>query len=60
MSKVFSTDEVASRNKSADLLIIINDDVYDLTQFQEDHPGGKKSKWFHSALITLPYLTWQL
>jgi cytochrome b involved in lipid metabolism len=44
MSKVFSTDEVASRNKSADLLIIINDDVYDLTQFQEDHPGGKKSK----------------
>lgn len=44
MSKIFSKEDVASHNKPTDLLIIVNDDVYDVTNFQEDHPGGKKSK----------------
>ena len=44
MSKSFKTSDVASHNKPADLWIIVDEDVYDLTSFQEEHPGGKKSK----------------
>jgi cytochrome b involved in lipid metabolism len=43
MSKTFTVEEVSSHNKPTDLLIIVNEDVWDLTKFQEDHPGGKKS-----------------
>lgn len=39
MSKVFATSDVASHNKSEDLYIIVDGDVYDLTKFQDDHPG---------------------
>lgn len=42
MSKSFSTSDVASHNKPTDLYIIVDEDVYDLTQFQDEHPGGKK------------------
>lgn len=42
MSKTFSKDDVASHNKGDSLWIIVDDDVYDLTKFQDDHPGGKK------------------
>ena len=44
MAKRFSTADVASHNKGDDLYIIVDEDVYDLTKFQEEHPGGKKSK----------------
>jgi cytochrome b involved in lipid metabolism len=44
MSKTFSTSDVASHNKTEDLFIIVDEDVYDLTKFQDDHPGGKKSE----------------
>jgi cytochrome b involved in lipid metabolism len=44
MSKTFSTQDVASHNKGDDLWIIVDEDVFDLTKFQDDHPGGKKSK----------------
>ncbi|KAH6668143.1 acyl-CoA dehydrogenase [Plectosphaerella plurivora] len=42
MSKTFTTGDVASHNKPDDLFIIVDGDVYDLTKFQDDHPGGKK------------------
>jgi alkylation response protein AidB-like acyl-CoA dehydrogenase/predicted heme/steroid binding protein len=42
MSKIFTTSDVASHNKPGDLYIIVDGDVYDLTKFQDDHPGGKK------------------
>lgn len=45
MSGVFSTDAVASHNKPDNLWIIVDEDVYDLTKFQDEHPGGKKSMW---------------
>jgi cytochrome b involved in lipid metabolism len=43
MSKVFSQSDVASHSKSDDIWIIINNDVFDVTKFQDTHPGGKKS-----------------
>lgn len=42
MSKIFTASDVASHNKSDSLYIIVDGDVYDLTKFQDDHPGGKK------------------
>lgn len=42
MSKIFTASDVASHNKSNDLYITVDGDVYDLTKFQDDHPGGKK------------------
>ncbi|KAK4098716.1 acyl-CoA dehydrogenase NM domain-like protein [Parathielavia hyrcaniae] len=42
MSKTFSQGDVASHNKPDSLWIVVDGDVYDLTKFQEDHPGGKK------------------
>lgn len=40
MSKTFSTSDVASHNKPDSLYIIVDGDVYDLTKFQDDHPGA--------------------
>ncbi|KAH7126843.1 acyl-CoA dehydrogenase/oxidase [Dendryphion nanum] len=42
MSQRFSTADVASHNKADSLYIIVDEDVYDLTKFQDEHPGGKK------------------
>lgn len=40
MSKTFSQNDVSSHNKPGDLWIIVDEDVYDLTKFQDDHPGN--------------------
>jgi cytochrome b involved in lipid metabolism len=39
MSKIFTQSDVASKNKADALWIIVDGDVYDLTKFQDDHPG---------------------
>lgn len=46
MSKSYAAGDVANHKKADDLWIIVDEDVYDLTKFQEEHPGGKKSKTF--------------
>ena len=43
MSQRFSTADVASHNKADNLWLVIDEDVYDVTKFQDEHPGGKKS-----------------
>lgn len=39
MAKTFSKDEVSSHNKSDSLWVVIDEDVYDLSKFQDEHPG---------------------
>lgn len=39
MAKTFSKEDVASHSKPDNLWVVIDEDVYDLTQFQEEHPG---------------------
>jgi Cytochrome b5-like Heme/Steroid binding domain len=39
MSKTFTQADVASHNKPNDLYIVVDEDVYDLTKFQDEHPG---------------------
>ncbi|KAJ5788478.1 Acyl-CoA dehydrogenase N-terminal [Penicillium paradoxum] len=42
MAKTFSKEEVASHNKGSSSWVIIDEDVYDVSKFQDEHPGGKK------------------
>ncbi len=49
MSKTFTKDDVAAHKSKDDLYIIVDEDVYDLTIFQNEHPGGQKS--MNSPLI---------
>ena len=39
MSQTFSASAVAAHKKADDLWIIVDEDVYDLTKFQTEHPG---------------------
>lgn len=43
MAQTYATGDVAQHNKPDSLWIIVDEDVYDVTKFQEEHPGGKKS-----------------
>ncbi|KAJ3300000.1 hypothetical protein HDU76_006182, partial [Blyttiomyces sp. JEL0837] len=40
--KKFTVEEVAKHNKEDDCYIIINSKVYDVTNFLDGHPGGKR------------------
>jgi len=42
MSKIYSLSEVAKHKSDNDCWIIVKGNVYDVTKFLADHPGGKK------------------
>lgn len=39
MAKTFSKDDVASHGKGDSMWIVIDEDVYDVSKFQDEHPG---------------------
>ena len=41
MTSEYTRDEVSFHNVVGDAWIIINNDIYDITDFLDDHPGGK-------------------
>ncbi|KAE9372837.1 cytochrome b5 [Stipitochalara longipes BDJ] len=47
MSSAFTLIQVSSHNTTSDLWIVINDEIYDVTEFQKTHPGGDSilNKW---------------
>jgi cytochrome b involved in lipid metabolism len=57
MSKTFSQSDVASHNKGDNLWIIVDEDVYDLTKFQDEHPG--KSSQCSLLRMALTFSRWQ-
>ncbi|ORZ15017.1 cytochrome b5-like heme/steroid binding domain-containing protein [Absidia repens] len=42
MSKLFTYEQVAEHNKREDLWMIIDNKVYDITAFVDEHPGGEE------------------
>eukprot|EP01113_Clastostelium_recurvatum_P004594 TRINITY_DN1202_c0_g1_i4.p1 TRINITY_DN1202_c0_g1~~TRINITY_DN1202_c0_g1_i4.p1 ORF type:complete len:512 (+),score=81.31 TRINITY_DN1202_c0_g1_i4:2388-3923(+) len=40
MPPTFTLEEVAKHNKSGDLWVVVDGDVYDLSTFEDMHPGG--------------------
>lgn len=40
---VYSRQHVAEHSSKGDFWVIINDGVYDLTDYLSEHPGGEKS-----------------
>lgn len=40
--KQYSFAEVAKHNTATDLWMVIDDKVYDVTKFQNEHPGGEE------------------
>lgn len=44
MSKTVSVDEVARHDRISDVWIVVNGNVYDITEFAPQHPGGPESE----------------
>lgn len=42
---LYSKQDVASHNTETDLWVIIEGRVFDLTDYLDSHPGGKKSRY---------------
>ncbi|KAK6185566.1 cytochrome b5 [Patella vulgata] len=40
--KVYRLEEIAKHNNSKSTWLIIHDEVYDVTKFLEEHPGGEE------------------
>ncbi|CAG9783387.1 unnamed protein product [Diatraea saccharalis] len=40
--KLFTREELKSRNQRSDAVLIIHNAVYDVTKFLEEHPGGEE------------------
>jgi len=41
--KTYSVDEVKKHTKDSDCWVVLHNEVYDVTKFLNDHPGGKKA-----------------
>jgi L-lactate dehydrogenase (cytochrome) len=57
MARVISVQEITKHNIPEDLWIVVDDSVYDMTEFAPEHPGGAGSLSFQPLPPLLPSLT---
>lgn len=43
MVRKVATSEILHHNKSGDVWIVVDGEVYDMTEFAPEHPGGQES-----------------
>lgn len=43
--KLYTMEDVASRKTPEEMWLVIDNEVYDVTEFHREHPGGAKSKY---------------
>jgi cytochrome b involved in lipid metabolism len=48
MARVISVQEITKHSIPEDLWIVVDDTVYDLTEFAPEHPGGASSTFSNS------------
>jgi cytochrome b involved in lipid metabolism len=52
--KPFTLEEISKHNTPLDMWLVVDNDVYDVTAFQHEHPGGAKSEYIY--LLCRPQL----
>lgn len=57
MAKTIAATEVAQHDKTDDIWIAVNGDVFDITDFAPEHPGGAESRSGSRHLGMSPLLT---
>lgn len=49
-SKLLSTSEIAKHNSSSDCWLVIDDQVWDCTEFAKQHPGGSACEFSYTIV----------
>jgi cytochrome b involved in lipid metabolism len=56
MARIVSVQEISKHNIPEDIWIVVDDTVYDMTEFAPEHPGGAGSKFPSSPKLSFPHL----
>ena len=54
----FTREEVRKHNNKDDIWLIINEKVYDVTEFQKKHPGGSRILRIYAGEDASVSVTW--
>lgn len=57
-SRTIAARTVLQHNKPDDCWIVVDDEVWDVTTFHQEHPGGASSKFRYRNIIICVHETW--
>lgn len=52
VAATYTPRQVADHKSADDLWIIVDEDIYDVSKFHHEHPGGHKGKCFPSFFVS--------